>query len=286
MKSNTLSLVSAGVLAAMATTSFADGHAVDVDDSIIAAQRAALAANTDGAGFGPQAPRDLTSAAGTNMRSFNDAPAYTEMNLCNIHFHEGAEHRGGSFTTFLGNGNGKGYGTGFGYDGDLTEAELAPIDAPIGAGEKGLLEPGMTIEVHYVHTTAQITPGPTLGACLSDALMNPQLRVETQVMVLVNDASAHSFVDLAAVQKTNGYWQAPNLPNDTGTPIAYDGSTTGPSYNEAGSPLQVSWSVRPDVIKVDINSVGAWYADNIFDEDHAHGVRNLVQNPALLSPIN
>ncbi|WP_187293196.1 delta-class carbonic anhydrase [Octadecabacter arcticus] len=72
----------------------------------------------------------------------------------------------------------------------------------------------------------------------------------------------------------------------TGTPIAYDGSTTGPSYNEAGSPLQVSWSVRPDVIKVDINSVGAWYADNIFDEGHAHGVRNLVLYPALLSPIN
>jgi hypothetical protein len=50
--------------------------------------------------------------------------------------------------------------------------------------------------------------------------------------------------------------------------------------------LQVSWSVRPDVIKVDITSVGAWYADNIFGEDHAHGVRNLVLNPALLSPFN
>ncbi len=207
------------------------------------------------------------------------------MNLCNIHFHEGAEHSGGSFTTFLGNGDGKGYGTGFGYDGELSDAELAPIDTPIGEGEHGLLEPGMTIEVHYVHTTAQVTPGPTLGSCLSDALANPQLRVETQVMVLVNDDSALSFVDLASVAQVGGYWQAPNLPNDTGEPIRYDGSTTGPSYNEVGSPLQVSWSVRPDVIKVDINSVGAWYDDNIFDEDHAHGVRNLVTNPALLSPI-
>ena len=167
------------------------------------------------------------------------------MNLCNIHFHEGAEHKGGNFNTYLGNGDGKGYGTGFGYDGGLTEAELSPIDAPIGEGQKGLLEPGMTIEVHYVHTTALVTPGPTLGSCLSDALANPQLRVETQVMVLVNDAAAKSFVELATVEEVGGYWQAPNLPENTGAPIAYDGSTTGPSYNEAGSPLQVSWSVRP-----------------------------------------
>lgn len=276
--------ISGVIAAALATPAFAETKA-EVGDDVIAAHRAALAANTEGQGFGPQAPRDLTSAAGENMRSFNAAPAYTEMNLCNIHFHEGAEHKGGRFTKYLGNGNGKGYGTGFGYDGELTEAELTPLDAPIGEGEKGLLEPGMTIEVHYVHTTAQITPGPTLGACLSEALINPQLRVETQVMVLVNDAAAMDFVDLATVEMIDGYWQAPNLPRDTGTPIAYDGSTTGPSYNEQGSPLQVSWSVPPEVIKVDINSVAAWYSDNIFDENHAHGVRNLVLNTALLSPI-
>lgn len=274
------------ILTAMTATSVVAEAAGDVGDDVIAAHRAALAANTNGQGFGPQAPRDLTSASGENTRRFNTAPAHTEMNLCNIHFHEGAEHRGGSFTTYLGNGDGKGYGTGFGYDGDLTAAELAPVAAPIGEGEHGLLQPGMTIEVHYVHTTAQVTPGPTLGSCLSEALANPQLRVETQVMVLVNDAAALSFVDLASVAQVDGYWQAPSLPNNTGTPISYNGSTTGPSFNEAGSPFQVSWSVRPDVIKVDINSVGAWYADNIFDENHAHGVRNLVLNQALLSPIN
>ncbi|MEP3845208.1 MAG: delta-class carbonic anhydrase [Paracoccaceae bacterium] len=282
---NNKSISIAVVIAVVATATFAK-QIEDVGDDVIAAQRAALAASTDGAGFGPQAPRDLTSNIGENARSFAAAPAYSEMNLCNIHFHEGAEHRGGQFTTFLGNGNGKGYGTGYGYDGSLTEAELAPIDAPIGKGDKGLLEPGMTIEVHYVHSTAQIQPGPTLGSCLSDSIGNPQLRVETQVMVLVNDRAAHSFVDLAAVEQVNGYWQAPNLPSDTGQPIVYDGSTTGPSYNEKGSPLQVSWSVRPDVIKVDILSVDAWYSDNIFAEDHAHGVRNLVMNPALLSPFN
>ena len=83
----------------------------------------------------------------------------------------------------------------------------------------------------------------------------------------------------------NGYHQAPNIPTDTGTPVQYAGSTTGPSYNEKGSPLQVSWSVRPEVAVVDIKSVASWCEENLFAEDHAHGVRNLVLNPQLLSEI-
>ena len=118
-------------LALVASATYAE-RIEDVSDDVVAKQRAALAANTDGLGYGPQAPRDLASPNGENARSFASAPAHSEMNLCNIHFHEGAEHRGGQFTTFLGNGNGKGYGTGYGYDGELTEAELSPIDAPIG----------------------------------------------------------------------------------------------------------------------------------------------------------
>ena len=116
--------------------------------------------------------------------------------------------------------------------------------------------------------------------------MNPQLRVETQVYVLVNDDSAADFVDLTKVAEVNGLHQAVNIPTDTGTPITYDGSTTGPSYNEKGSPLQVSWSVRPMVKKVSITSVEAWLSDNIFDESFAHGVRNLVTNPDLISNLN
>lgn len=283
-----LSLFTAVSVTAIALTSasFAASEGQGpVADDVILAQRAALAASTDGAGFGPQSPRDIDAAAGTNARSFQDAPAFGEMNLCNIHFHENAEHKGGQFTTFAGNGDGKGYGTGYKYDGELTEAELAPIDAPIGVTDHGDLVPGDTIEVHYVFSSAQVTPGPTLGACLSEAIMNPQLRVEAQVFVLVNDDAAHDFVELAKVGTVDGLNQALNLPSDTGTPVVYDGSTTGPSYNEAGSPLQVTWSVRPDVAKVNIATVGAWFADNVFDEDHAHGVRNLVMNPALLSPI-
>ena len=254
-------------------------------DDVIAGQRAALAAATDAAGFGPQAPRDIDTADGRNTRIFEAAPAYTEMNLCNIHFHAGAEHSGGEFTRYIGNGNGKGYGTGYGYSGELSAAELAPLDTPIGT-KFGGLKPGDTIEVHYVHSTAQVQPGPTLGACLSDVIKNPQLRVETQVYVLVNDPAALDFVMLTETGSVNGVYQALNIPSDTGAPVQYAGSTTGPGYNEKGSPFQVSWSVRPQVAKVNIASVGTWFADNIFAEDNAHGVRNLVTNPALLSKIS
>jgi len=263
----------------------ADSEAVP--DEVIAAQRVALAAATNGVGFGPQAPRDLGSAAGANANAFQEAPAYTEMNLCNIHFHESAEHKGGEFTTYVGNGDGMGWGTGFAYDGTLTEAELAPVSYPIGKGTHGTLAPGDTIEQHYVHTTAPITPGPTLGSCLNgDVNMNPQLRVETVVFVIVNDDSAGDMIALNTVEQIGGVWQATNLPNDLGDPIMYSGSTTGPSYNEKGSPLQVSWSVRPMVMKVSASSVAAWLEGNEFDENHAHAVRNLVVNEALLSPMN
>ncbi len=257
-----------------------------VSDDVVAKQRENLAAQTAGAGFGPQSPRDIDSAMGNNARMFQAAPAFTEMNLCNIHMHEAAEHRGGDFTKYAGNGDGKGYGTGFEYSGELSASELAPIDMSVGTGAHGYLEPGDTIEVHYVHSSAQVTPGPTLGACLSESIGNPQLRVETQVYVLVNDDAALDFVELTATGEVNGYQQALNIPTNTGDPVQYAGSTTGPGYNEKGSPFQVSWSVRPQVAKVNIKSVAAWFGDNIFDEKDAHGVRNLVTNPDLLSSIS
>ena len=277
----TYSIGAAVALALSGAISFAanDTSAV-VSDDVISEQRANLAKTTNGAGFGPQSPRDIDSVAGENARQFQMSPEYKSMNLCNIHFHESAEHKGGEFTSFVGNGDGKGHGTGYAYSGDLSDAELAGVD-----GDFGGLEPGDTIEVHYVHSSAQVKPGPTLGSCLSEAIKNPQLRVETQVYVLVNDESALDFVKLTEVGEVNGFQQALNIPSDTGAAVQYTGSTTGPSYNEAGSPFQVSWSVRPKVAKVDIRTVGAWLGDNIFDEDHAHGVRNLVVNPALLSKI-
>lgn len=261
------------------------GAIQSVENAVIEKQKEALAAATDGAGFGPQSPRDIDMMDGSNARSFHSAPAYTEMNLCNIHFHENAEHKGGEFTEYAGNGDGKGNNTGFIYSGKLSEAELKPLGREIGKGAHGTLEPGDTIEVHYVHSTADIKPGPTLGACLSDSIKNPQLRVETQVYVLVNDANAADFVALTEIGEKNGYQQALNIPTDTGNPVQYAGSTTGPSYNEQGSPFQVSWSVRPKIKKVNIETLETWLASNVFDEKGAHGVRNLVTNKALLSAI-
>ncbi len=256
-----------------------------VDDAVIAEQRAMLAESTKDKGFGPQSPRDIDVATGANHRNFETAPPYDEMNLCNIHFHENAEHKGGEFTAYAGNGDGEGNGTGYKYTGHLSEAELAPVGEEYGVTPHGSLIPGDTIEVHYVFSTAKVAPGPTLGSCLSDAIKNPQLRVETQVYVLVNDENALDFTELTRIGTVDDLNQALYIPTFTGDPVVYDGSTTGPGYNEKGSPFQVTWSVRPKVAKVDIRTVGEWLKGNVFDEDHAHGVRNLVINPDLLSVI-
>jgi hypothetical protein len=269
-----------------ATAGHSAHHAV-VADKVIEEQREALAKSTKGKGFGPQSPRDIDAVAGSNNRLFNAAPAYTEMNLCNIHFHKNAEHKGKDFSIYAGNGNGEGYQSGYTYDVKrLSKAELAPTKHKICDSAHSTLRPGDTIEVHYVHTTAQVKPGPTLGSCLSKAINNPQLRVETQVFVLVNDKHAASFKDLTKYGKAkSGLYQASGIPNNTGAAIQYEGSTTGPGYNEKGSPFQVSWSVRPLVAKVNIATVGKWCEKNDFNENHGHGVRNLIINPALLSAI-
>jgi hypothetical protein len=286
MKRTHFALVSAVSAVALSSVVFAssEGHK-QASDSVVKEQRHMLAKNTDGAGFGPQSPRDIDAVAGNNQRAFGAAPAHTAMNLCNIHFHENAEHKGGEFTTYAGNGDGHGYGTGYKYNGDLSVAELAHYDHKVGASKHGDLAPGDTIEVHYVHTTAQVKPGATLGSCLSKSINNPQLRVETQVYVLVNDKKALDFVKLTNHEVVKGVHQATNIPTNTGAPVQYTGSTTGPGYNETGSPFQVTWSVRPKVAKVSISSVDTWLKGNTFKEDHAHGVRNLVMNPDLLSQI-
>lgn len=279
-------LVLTGVTATMLTSaSYAASEADIVGDEVIAKQRAALAAATGNLGYGPQSPRDIDAVEGENLRSFGPAPAMTKMALCDIHFHENAEHKGGQFTTFAGNGDGSGNGTGFKYDGTLTEAELAPIDVTVGKSEHGDLIPGDTIEIHFVYSTAKAKIGNGLGTCLSDAIGNPQLRVESVVAVLVSDGGS-DFTVMADFKEINGLNQTPNLPNNLGEPVMYAGSTTGPGYNEKASPYQVTWNVRPSVVKLDILSVNAWLKDNPFGESHAHGVRNLVKNPFLLSRIN
>ena len=262
------------------------GAGQTVSEDVITAQRAALAANTMGKGFGPQSPRDIDATFGTNDLSFAPAPPYRRMNLCNIHLHSGAEHRGGEFRTYAGPGDGKGYGTGYVYSGEISSLEKTELRYKVGDSKHGSLHPGDTIEVHYVYSTANVALGPTLGACLEDGAPTPRLRVETQVFVLVNLPTAEDFVELTEIGMRDGLHQAVNLPNTSGAPVQYAGSTTGPEYNEADSPFLVTWSVRPNILKLDIKTLHQWFQDNPFEEDHAHGVRNLVTNPALLSGLD
>lgn len=229
-------------------------------------------------GFGPQAPRDIDSAIGENKVVFTIAPPANESKLCNIHFHENAEHKAKDFSIYAGDGH-DGYGSGYRCDMSkhLSNAELQWEGDGVCKSEHDDLKPGDTIEVHWVHTTCTVQPGPTLGACLSDKCSNPELRVETQVFTLV----AEGGLDFNELQ------YAKDLPTDTGTPVEFIGSTTGPKYSEQTcSPFQVTWNVRPKCAKLNINSVGVWCKGNVFKEDHAHGVRKLVTNPNLLSEIN
>ncbi|CCQ12532.1 hypothetical protein PALB_34710 [Pseudoalteromonas luteoviolacea B = ATCC 29581] len=232
-------------------------------------------------GFGPQTPRDIDSVLGENARSFSKAPPSTEMNLCNIHFHKNAEHKAKDFSIFAGDNKYGGYQCN-----DTSSLTAAQLKAPEGKVCKNV-KPGDTIEVHWVHSSCDVKPGPGLGSCLDDKCANPDLRVETQVFLVVNDPDALDFNTLGyGGNVVNGYHQAKHIPTNTGKPVEFLGSTTGPSYNhQQCSPLQVTWSVRPSCAKVDINSLANWCETNEFDEDYAHGVRALVTDPRLLSPI-
>lgn len=228
--------------------------------------------------FGPQTPRDIDNKLGTNEVKFGLATSYENLSLCNIHFHENAEHKAKDFSIYAGDGK-DGYNTGYqcNMSKNLSSAELKPTAESICSGKYDDLKPGDTIEVHWVYTSCDVEPGPTLGACLSETCATPELRVETQVFTLVNDPNALDFNELKA---------AGDLPQNTGKPVEFLGSTTGPKYTEqACSPYQVTWSVRPKCAKLDINTVGQWCKGNVFNEDHAHGVRKLVTNPKLLAPI-
>jgi hypothetical protein len=140
-----------------------------------------------------------------------------------------------------------------------------------------------------VYSSCNVQPGKGLGSCLSEACVNPQLRVEAQVFLVVNDAKALNFMDFAYQNNVvDGRHQPKSLPAGTGTPVTFIGSTTGTSYTqEKCSPFQVTWNVRPQCAKLDINSLNAWAeAGNVFKEDHSHGVRQLVTAKELLAPIN
>lgn len=230
---------------------------------------------------GPQTPRDISSSLGLNSVTFDRAPPATELNLCNIHTHTNAEHKGPGFSIFVNDTDQGGYACN--ETANLTEAELAPLDGAFTGAN-----PGDTIEVHWVHSSCPITPGEGLGSCLSETCTDPLLRVEAQTFLVVNDPNAADFMDYSYAGKAqNGLHQAKAIPGGTGDPVEFLGSTTGPSYNQSScSPMKVTWSVRPMCMKVDMASLHRWAeSGNVFNETSSHGVRQLVTAPELLSPI-
>lgn len=231
-------------------------------------------------GFGPQTPRDIADKRGTNRQVYPRAPAASAMNLCNIHFHANAEHKGPGFSLFAGKGEHGGFKCN-----DTPKLTPAELKAPDHGACHGI-KPGDTIEVHWVHSSCNVAPGAGLEACSSPACANPVLRVEAQVFLVVNDPKALSFAAFDyGGRAASGLHQAKALP--PGTPVVFAGSTTGPKYTQkVCSPIQATWSVRPACAKIDINSLNAWCAKNVFKEDHAHGVRDLVVAPELLEKIN
>jgi len=235
--------------------------------------------------MGPQTPRDIASVSGKNLMDFAMAPASSEMNLCNIHTHTNAEHKGPGFSVFVNDSDYGGYACNDAKD--LTAAELK--DPADGNGAFGKVKPGDTIEVHWVHTSCDVAPGEGLGSCLSETCTDPLLRVEAQVFLVVNDpANALDFTTMDYKGKSaSGLHQPGMIPSDTGTPVVFRGSTTGPSYDQSTcSPMKVTWSVRPSCARVDISSLHKWAEQgNVFNEKKSHGVRQLVTAPELLSPI-
>ena len=80
--------------------------------------------------------------------------------------------------------------------------------------------PGDTIDVHWVYSSCAVQPGQGLGSCLSAACANPQLRVEAQVFLLVNDPYALNFQTMVYDNTViDARHQAKALPTHTGTPI-------------------------------------------------------------------
>ncbi len=233
---------------------------------------------------GPQTPRDITSLAGLNPVTFPLAPAAEELNLCNLHTHTNAEHKGPGFSVFVNDSDSGGYACN-----DAAELTAAELEDPFdGNGPYGGVKPGDTIEVHWVYSSCPVAPGEGLGSCLSEGCDDPLLRVEAQVFLVVNDPDALDFADFGYEPPAgDGLHQPRALPAGTGTPVVFRGSTTGPSYTQSQcSPMQVTWSVRPQCARVDVASLHRWAEQgNVFNESKSHGVRQLVTAPELLSPI-
>jgi len=225
---------------------------------------------------GPQAPRDIDSASGSNTTLFRISNNIDKMNLCDIHYHWNAEHKSAAYSTFVDTDNDHS---------GWAIVEPASTDPEVRAANdiSHLLEGevheigvmvGDTIEVHFVHTSCdvkyeELDPANGLNNCATSVCANPQLRVVAQVFKVVEHDADVSDLD------------HPMKHDDAR--VVYTGSTTGSKYNnDHCSPYQVTWDVKKTTATIDAHGLAHWSHEH---EQHAHAVRELVTRGELLSPI-
>lgn len=214
-------------------------------------RRTAAAAET----CGPQSPRDLGRAGGTNeLRVPGDGTRPPR--LCNVHFHSPAEHAGIGACP-------------------ATTRETA-IGVCSGHGGEPV-RPGDEIEVHWVYTNcpppAERQPG--LDNCVCDG--PPEM-----VLMVV----AQQYAIAAGGAGVDGELREP-----ASDLARYGGSTTGPDFSGGGaddprpcSPARVQWAVARQCRALTLSALGAWCAANEWGEDHAHGAREVITRQDWLSP--
>jgi hypothetical protein len=202
---------------------------------------------------GPQSPRDLAVAGGTNELPV-PGDGTRPPRLCNVHFHRPAEH------------------TGIGACPAVEDAAAIGVCAGGGAVP---VRPGEEIEFHWVYTSCPrpAEPRPGLGNCVCD---EPVLMVFGQKYVVSGEAAAG--VDTALTEP------AADL-------ARYGGSTTGPSYGSGRpddpkecSPARVQWAVARQCRALALSTLGTWCGTNDWREDHAHGARPVIAREDWLSP--
>jgi hypothetical protein len=233
--------------------------------------------------LGPQAPRDIANwIMGTNVVQ-PPVDAANQYHLCNVHFHNPAEHAG------------------------YQACANTPRDGLLGVcpGGTNKNRVGDEIEFHWVYTSC--APGERLATtsaknlehclCKRPTAANPgdySLLVTARVYVIVPDPALPALpVEPTAFLPANTY---PGGPLPAGLTI-YPGSTTGhdygsgtPLFPKPHSPFKVWWAVDPVCAQLHKGGLQTW-CDNVAmnefpqtKDKHDHDIRPLVTNPAWLSP--
>jgi len=212
---------------------------------------------------GPQSPRDLAVAGGTNRLPV-PGDGTRPPRLCNVHFHRPAEHAGIAECPAVASEGGGGAAAGV-----------------CGSGEHRPVRAGEEIEAHWVYTSCPEPPEPRPG--LDNCVCGSQEGPDPMVLMVLGRAY------LVSPDGTSG--AADRLAEPAGVLARYGGSTTGPSYSGGGpddprpcSPARVQWAMDRRCLALQVSALGEWCRTNPWNEDHAHGLRDVIEREDWLSP--